>query len=195
QILHTLPEELTDALRLDTGEIQAAGWSAPPAGRFVTYQRPYECFRPQPRPHQLSGRLDPAAQITTARLRLSGKPLPTIEDAVRIGELAGRATMSKAKAVLGDDKVPRIISGHDLPKGNRHAHAFYLPEDADGDGHIDHILIHADGALGSDALRIVDRLTSLWERGRGEWQVLLEQYGSRDQITGSLHVGRSRVWE
>lgn len=194
QILQTLPEGLIDAVRLDSSEIQGAGWSAPPAGQFVTYQRPYGCFMPQPK-RRRPRRVRPPEQITTVRLALSGKPLPRIEDAVRIGELVRRAAMSKARIMLGEDNIPQVISGHDLPEDNPHAHAFYLPEDADGDGHIDHILVHADAGLAGDALRILDRLTRLFERGRGEWQVLLEQYGSPGQIAGSLHMGQSRVWE
>ncbi len=199
QILHTLPENLVDGMRLDTSEIQSAGWSCPPAGRFVTYQRPYRCFAPQPR-RQRPQRDHSARPFTTVRLQISGKgisgkPLPRIEDAVRMGELVRSAVMSRAKEVFGEDNIPQMLSGHDLPKSNRHAHAFYLPEDADGDGHIDHIVIHADAGLSSDALHILDRLSTLWDRGRGEWRIMLEQYGLSGQIAGSHYLGHSRIWE
>ncbi len=40
EILATLPEDWLDALSLDTGELQSAGWSAPPAARLLYYRRP-----------------------------------------------------------------------------------------------------------------------------------------------------------
>jgi len=92
----TLPEPLTEALAVETAQLQAAGWSRPPAGRFVTYRRPE--VGPQP-----SGRRRPAAEngrdgATVARLVLAGRPLPRIEDAVKIGEVFRRALMSKLES-------------------------------------------------------------------------------------------------
>lgn len=193
QILATLPERFIDALRLETGDIQQAGWSCPPGARFITYQRPYACFTPQPR--RRPAKSAPLAQITTARLALAGKPLPRIEDAVRIGELVRVAAMHKANKMTGTNGVPTVLSGHDMPEDNRHGHAFYLPEDADGDGYIDHILIHADNGLSGPALRALDRITRLWDSGGAEWQVLLEQYGSNLEIQDSQYLGEHHVWE
>lgn len=45
--------------------------------------------------------------------------------------------MSQAGKVLGKRGIPSVLSGHDLPAGNPHGHAFYLPEDSNGDGRID----------------------------------------------------------
>lgn len=67
---------------------------------------------------------------TTARYILIGKPLPRVEDTIRIGELFRRAVMSAAKEIYGEDAIPAVISGHELPKENRHRHAFYLPSRA-----------------------------------------------------------------
>jgi CRISPR-associated protein Csb2 len=192
KVLDTLPEKLLDAMRLETSAVQQAGWSAPPGSRFVTYQRPYECFSPQPR--RRTAKAATPANTTTARLALAGKPLPRIEDAVRIGELIRVAAIHKADRLAGNDGVPPVLSGHDMPDDNRHGHAFYLPEDADGDGFIDHILVHADKGIAGPALRALDRITRLWERGGSEWQVLLEQYGSTLQIHGSDCIGAARAW-
>jgi CRISPR-associated protein Csb2 len=41
----TLPEDWLDAVSLDTGELQAAGWSAPPAARQMYYLRPKDALR------------------------------------------------------------------------------------------------------------------------------------------------------
>jgi CRISPR-associated protein Csb2 len=189
RILATLPERLADTLRNETGDLHAAGWSSPPGARFVTYQRPYDLF--QRAPVAPARRKRPAA--TTVRLALIGKPLPRIEDALRIGEIARKAAIKQAERVNGG-QVPTALSGHDLPADNRHGHAFYLPEDADGDGHIDHILVHAPDGLGGNAVRALDRVTRLWERDGGEWQVLFEGYGTMAELADSVYAGESRQW-
>ncbi len=189
RILETLPEQLADALTLDTGIIQKVGWSRPPGARFTTYQRPYEAFGIKPSVRR--NRRSPTA--VTARLALAGKPLPRIEDAVRIGEIMRMAAMKQAERVNGGG-IPSVLSGHDLPADNRHGHAFYLPEDADGDGHIDHILIHASGGLPPEALKALDGITRIWERDAGEWQVLFEGHGRPEDLSTSCYTGQSRGW-
>ncbi len=189
RLLATLPERFIGALRAETGELQAAGWSQPPGARFVIYQRPYETFTPRATVRRRR-RPRPA---TTVRLALAGKPLPRIEDAVRIGEIARMAAMKQAERVNGGH-VPSELSGHDLPADNRHGHAFYLPEDADGDGHIDHILVHAPAGLPSEAVKALDRITRIWESGKGEWQVLFEGYGGIRDLDASSYLGYARQW-
>lgn len=190
RILDTLPETLPGALRNETGDLQAAGWSSPPGARFVTYQRPLDAFTAKP------GRRRPSRfrPVTAVRLALAGRPLPRIEDAIRIGELTRMAAIKKAELVC-DGPVPPVLSGHGLPEGNLHGHAFYLPEDADGDGHIDHVLVHASDRLPADAMRALDRIGRLWERDGGEWSVLFEGYGDMSDFGDSIHTGASRRWQ
>lgn len=188
RIRQTLPEHLIDALRADTGDLQAAGWSQPPGTHFVTYQRPMEAFRPRA---GRRGRETPPA--STVRLALAGKPLPRIEDAIRLGEIARKAAIRHAED-SSDDPVPAVLSGHGLPAANRHGHAFYLPEDADGDGHIDHILVHAPDGLPPEAVRALDRIARLWRRDWGEWAVLLEGYGGTGDLADSAYLGTAHRW-
>ncbi len=188
----TLPERLIDALRVETAQFQAAGWSCPPASRYVTYFRPVESLTPRPRRRsrvQLRG-----LGVTTVRLALSGKPLPRLEDAVRIGELVRMAAIHRADRLAGNPGVPSVLSGHDLPDGGGHQHAFYLPEDADGDGLVDHILVHAEAGLDGVALQALDAIDRLWNDEGFEWQVLLEQSGVITQIQGSAYAGPARQW-
>ncbi len=192
QILQTLPEQFIDALRLETGDIHKAGWSCPPAARFVTYQRPYGCFMPQPRKRR--GRQDRTVKITTARLLLAGKPLPRIEDALRIGERFRRAAIKKADIPARNGAIPSALSGHNLSTDRRHGHAFYLPEDTDGDGYIDHIIVYARAGLAGPALLALDRISRLWEHSGTEWQVIMEQYGSTAEISGTRYTGIAHQW-
>lgn len=190
QILTTLPEELLDALRIDTADLQRAGWSLPPGARFVTYQRPYGCLSVQPelrlrRSHRLA---------STARLILGGKPLPRIEDAVRIGEVTRSALISQARRVK-DGSVPGVLSGHGLPGNNRHGHAFYLAEDSDDDGHIDHVLVHARDGLDHDCLHALAGLQRLWRSAGEEWYVVLDRYGEAELFDEHPYFKRSCVWQ
>jgi len=187
----TTPESLAGALSLDTGDLQRAGWSQPPAGRFVDYLRPLDCLRPtQARPVACP------VPVTTARFMLVGKPLPRLEDALRVGECFRAAVMGKAKYVLqGDDRIPPELSGHGLDDGNRHGHAFYLPEDADGDGRIDHLVVHAPAGLSPPALRVLRRLTRVRGRRGVEWQVVLEGEGWADAFAAdSPYTQESAEW-
>jgi len=190
QVLTTLPERLIDALRLDTGDIQAAGWSRPPGARFITYHRPDDCFAPNRRNATHIRRSK--AKPTTARLALAGKPLPRIEDAVRVGELVRLAAIKKAQ-YLGED-IPSVLSGHGLPEDTCHSHAFYLPE-ANADGRIDHVLIHATAGLDHRSLEALDRINRIWERGGTEWQVLFERYGEESDFADLPSAGCSTTWQ
>ncbi len=189
----TLPESWLSAIGVDTADLQAAGWSAPPAARRVSYVRPAQVLRPiatlQPRaPSKLPS-------VTSARLALYGKPLPRIEDAVRVGEWLRLAVVGKAGRLLGEDRVPATLSGHDLPAGHRHEHAFYLPEDADGDGFIDHLMVYAPGGLDASSRSVLGALTRLWTRDGLEWQIILEGMGTGEQFVESGRLLRSsREW-
>lgn len=191
RLLATLPETLAGTLYIETGDLQKAGWSLPPGARYVTYQRPYGALKPL---RSTVRRRKSPPPMTTARLVLAGRPLPRIEDAVRIGEIARMAAIKRAQRINGGH-IPAVLSGHDLPEDNKHGHAFYLPEDADGDGHIDHILIHAADGLPAGAIKALDRITRLWDHDRGDWQVLFEGAGAVTDIPDSVYLGRTRIWQ
>ena len=40
KLLTTLPDDWLNAIGVETSELQAAGWSAPPCARTVSYRRP-----------------------------------------------------------------------------------------------------------------------------------------------------------
>jgi CRISPR-associated protein Csb2 len=139
-----------------------------------------------------------------ARFVLEGRPQPRVEDALRIGEIARSALMS------GGDDPPPEFSGRDGNRPQRddpaHAHAFFLPEDADHDGLIDHLVVYCKNGFSKEARRRLDRLSRLWlahgrasnegERGRKEWRLALEDiaapevFGQRSTLLRS-----SRAWK
>jgi len=185
-----LPESWLAAVSLETSELQAAGWSGPPAAQRVYYRRPVNCLKPI----ALGGprRSPDPSPVTAIRFALYGKPLPRLEDAVKIGELARVALMYQAEKDLGH--VPALLSGHDLPHGNRHQHAFFLPE-GNEDGRIDHLFIHAPGGLAPEQLRAMQRLNRLYTRDGSEWQVLYEGNGNIEAFAQVCpYAATSRAW-
>lgn len=184
----TLPGNLLEALSVDTADLRKQGWSQPPAARKVSYLRPVDALRPV----RVIRKATPPP-VTTAQFILIGKPLPLVEDSLRIGELMRMAVMSGAKRRLGEDNIPAIFSGHGMPEGNRHGHAFYLPWDSNGDGRIDRLLLHVPDGQSSEARRIVEGVKKVWSRDGGEWRLILESIGQAE-IASAL-TRESQVWE
>ena len=217
---HTLPERLVDALALDTADWQDRGWSRPPAAREVVYSRAPEAA-PGVVPHR-SARHRPAQGgrdlPTVARFLLAGRPRPRIEDAVRIGELMRRAALAQFGWRKDDaterwiPKAPREISGRGADgrplRDPSHAHAFWLPEDADGDGWIDHVSVFVAGGIAGGVRAGLDRITRLWlapaQRAEDaaaepgsvrEWRLALEGFGKPADFAGGARIfATSRRW-
>ena len=195
KLLTTLPDDWLNAIGVETGELQAAGWSAPPCARTVSYRRPLHALRTTaPKVLRKPAIIRPNTAITTARFVLYGKPLPRIEDAVRIGEALRAAAMGRAKRLLGPDALPTLLSGHDLGELNRHAHAFWLP-DPNTRGEIEHILVHAPGGLSPEAMRVLTAVQQI-SRGEGEsLRLMLEGLGTASVFDRITHLtGDSAVW-
>ena len=217
---HTLPERLVDALSLDTADWQDRGWSRPPAAREVVYSRAPGAA-PGVIPHRSARRRPPQGGRdlpTVARFLLAGRPRPRIEDAVRIGELMRRAALAqfgwRKDEATGNriPKAPREISGRGADgkplRDPSHAHAFWLPEDADGDGWIDHVSVFVAGGIHGGVRAGLDRITRLWlapaQRAEDaaaepgsvrEWRLALEGFGRPADFAGGARIfATSRRW-
>ena len=216
---HTLPERLVDALVLDMANYQDRGWSSPPAAREVVHARAPEAA---PRVVARAAGRHPTARTerdlpTVARFLLAGRPLPRIEDAVRIGELMRRAALARFGWQTDDagnrrPLAPREISGRGADgeplKDPSHRHAFWLPEDADGDGWIDHVSVFVSGGMNREIQARLDGITRLWlapkQRSEAvdaepgavkEWRLALEGFGRpADFASGARIFGTSRRW-
>ncbi len=217
--MDTLPVRFMDALALDTADYQDRGWSRPPAGREVLYARDRKVAagvvaRIPARQRRSRSRSD---LPTVARFLLAGRPRPRIEDSIKIGELMRRAALSKfgwRYDEAGDRYLPKApweISGRgadgrplDDPS---HAHAFWLPEDADSDGLIDHVSVFIAAGINDRVRAKLDLITRLWlsARQRGEdaaddanakeWRLALEGFGKPGDFAGSAPIfGTSKTW-
>src|SRR5690606_15518896 len=128
---------------------------------------------------------------------LVGKPLPRVEDSLRIGELMRIATMGQCKRFLGEDHIPPIFSGHALPAGNRHRPASYPPWDSNGDGRLDRILVFVPDGMNFDQQQALTAVNRLWDRDGHEWRLALEASGPADIATALVgnNMGGCIMWE
>ena len=154
---------------------------------------------------------------TVARYLLAGRPRPRIEDAVKIGEVMRAAAMSKFGFHTDEATGKRLpwapwqVSGRD--EGNRpirdptHPHAFWLPEDADDDGWIDHVTVFIAGGIDRNTRSRLDRITRIWLTPRvpgdtgdnpriDEWRLALEGFGRPEDFAGASRLlATSRRWQ
>ncbi|PWC35888.1 type I-U CRISPR-associated protein Csb2 [Azospirillum sp. TSO35-2] len=213
-----LPERLVDAVALDTGDLQRQGWNRPPASREVLYRR--APLSPLPRPRQ-GPAAEPASasRPTVARFLLAGRPRPRIEDAVKIGELMRLATLARFPWDVDPasgrkrPRAPAVFAGKDadgqrLVQDPAHGHAFWLPQDADGDGFIDHVVVCAAMGFDAPARAALDGVVRLWVRdqrrqpdddgspeARQEWRLALEGFGAAGDFEADApFLGTSRHW-
>ena len=217
---HTLPERLVDALTLDTADYQECGWSRPPGAREVVYARAPEAAPDVVSRRSLGCRRSRAAPDlpTVARFLLAGRPRPRIEDAVKIGELMRRAALARFGWQEDEStgrrvpRAPQEISGRDASgkplMDPSHKHAFWLPEDADGDGWIDHVSVVVASGMSPGVCAKLDRITRLWlphkhelEGGETEpgsvkeWRLALEGFGQPADFAGDTGIfAKSRRW-
>ena len=216
----TLPEQLVDALSLETADLQACGWDQPPAAYEAIYARSPEVAPgviPRVRPPIRKG--PRMSQLpTVARYLVAGRPLPRIEDAVKIGEVMRAAALSKfgwdTEEATGRPlpRAPWQISGRDGEnrplRDPTHPHAFWLPEDADDDGWIDHIVVYIAGGMDPAIRSRLDRITRIWlgsrqprpgpgdDRGVDEWRLALEGFGRPEDFAGDSRIlASSRRWQ
>jgi CRISPR-associated protein Csb2 len=209
RLLATLPAALVDALRIDADDLRSLGWSVPPGCRFETYKS----RNPARRVHSRAGATDGSSSHlvpppTILRFALGGKPLPGVEDSVRIAEVMRKALVSRTDQegarsegihALDVGKSPalrgalQLLSGHDLPEGA--VHAAFLPEDASGNGKLDSIMVHLPGGFPEVALRGAARIREIWREPENRWPTVLESSGTRGDFGSHPYFADARTWE
>ena len=214
----TLPSRLVHALAVDTADLQNRKWAQPPAAYEAVYARD-----PMTNPGVITrgvSRLRRVRRVTRqptiARYLLAGRPRPRIEDAVKIGEVMRAAAMSQFGWEVDEEtgkRMPRApwqISGRDRNGPVRdpsHPHAFWLPEDADDDGWIDHITVFIADGMNEEIRSRLDRIARIWLTPGGakrnhrddpkidEWRLALEGFGRPKEFAGASRLlAASRRW-
>ncbi len=213
--IDTLPARLLDALAVDNADLQNRRWDRPPAAYEVIYFRDTNAS-PTVLPRPISGSRSSSPQSnmpTVARYLLTGRPRPRIEDAVRIGEVMRAAVMSKfgwqsdegtgRKTPLAPWKISGRVGRNQIVRDPTHPHAFWLPEDADEDGWIDHVVVFISSGMDAEIQRQLGRMTRIWFRREAstsnskinEWRVALEGFGHPKDFDGASRLlTSSRKW-
>ena len=214
--MDTLPARLVDALTLDTADYQDRGWKRPPAAREVVYAREeMAAAGVAPRVSVRRCGSGPRSNLpTVARFLLAGRPRPRVEDTIKIGELMRLAALSQFGWRFDDatgrkiPKAPWQISGRGNDgrplKAPSHVHAFWLPEDADSDGLIDHVSVYIAGGIDANVRAKLDHITRLWlppkqreedteleDASAMEWRLALEGFAKPEDFAESARILRS----
>ncbi len=154
-------------------------------------------MRPALVPTSTGPAASPAGRASTARWVLSAGTSPPVTLALAIGERLRTSVLGAARTVLGD--APPVLAGRD-PDGrpaHGHRHPFYLAEDADGDGVIDHVVMHAPDGL-APAWR--PALAQVQPAAGGEggllapFRITLDWIGGAEAAAPGVLLGASRVW-
>lgn len=192
-------------LCLETLHLHAGGWSDPPGSRWVTYQRPAHCFRPEVRP---VNRSTARPRPTVARFALDSAVLPLLRETLPLAEHARAALMGRFKqlelrrrypgqAPPPDAPLPRspVFSGKDAAGTplSGHRHAFFLPTDEDGDGRLDHLTVVAEMGFGPDEVKALAGLTRLSRENGHPLGLVLLALGSIKEVSAPL-LGESTTW-
>lgn len=139
--------------------------------------------------------------VTAARLALSAIVLPSLADALAVGD---RVRMALVRCSDGHPLFTGRDAAGQVRRGPRHDHAWFLPADDDADGAIDHVVVYARSGFDLAALRSLVRLRRVWGHGGPELTVTLVDVGApgelgclgretRSALTAQL--GTARVWE
>lgn len=198
------PTDLIDALQWDTSRWRQQGWNQPPGSRWVAYWRPAAALAvaapsrlavscPPPMPALLLA-------LTTPSGRRGG--LPPVTRTLPQAELLHRAVVSRlvrtgrpCPELLGKDDQGHPLTGH------RHAHL--CPLDLDGDGFLDHVLVHAPMGLTAAAQAILRSLRRTHTKGADDLQVAVAGAGTLTELCsfgGALGerlrrlIGPARSW-
>jgi len=156
------PPDPLAALLADTAFLQEHGWTQPPGSRRVHYYRPPLSTSPQravSRPTVLAA---DTALLALASDTRNGDVLPRVSRSLAQAELLHRALASKVNGAACPELTGLDASGTRL-KGHRHASL--VPLDIDGDGYIDHILVHSPMGLGAHAQRALRCLRQTYTKG------------------------------
>ena len=110
--------------------------------------------------------------------------LPSVTRTLAQAELFHRALVGrvgKGQQVHCPELTGKDEHGQPLRNGHRHAHV--LPVDLDGDGRLDHIIVHAPMGMGDAAQHAIRTMRRTWTKGgAGDLQVALAGSGDLDML-------------
>ena len=191
------PPDSFAAVLVDTAFLQQHGWTQPPGSTRVHYYRSPLATSPR----RIVSRARTVVLADTALLALAsdtrrGEVLPLLTRALPQAELLHMGLVSH----LGESICPEL-TGRDRGgvRLEGHRHATLVPLDIDGNGHLDHFLVHAPMGFGADAQRALRAIRKTYAKGPKHLFVTLAGIGTRDDFSRLGHspvaeLAESRVW-
>jgi CRISPR-associated protein Csb2 len=202
KVIEPYPANIVDCLTKDTAWWKDRKWSSPPGSRPVLYVRPAEQMEVSP---PLSKRVASERLVTSVLLAMTTRSgnkaaLPPITRTLPQAELLHRQLVGIA--TKSTNRNCRELTGCDdagNPLRLPHQHAHVLPLDLDGDGYLDHVLIHAAMGLSEvaqEAIRSVRRTFS--KNSTNDLQLAVAGLGDVAQLLSSKatasYVSNATVW-
>lgn len=192
-----LPRTLWDVLTFDSERYRAEGWSAVPGTRLARYV----FARPPFSRSVVPGGGTLTELPTVARYAIRTAVLPSVHDAIVLGERLRLAVMSQSARVSGDARP--VFSGHGDMAMN-HRHAMYLSstdsrENA-GRGVIDHLIVAARGGFAEEDILALQYVRRIWGRDGHDLELILTGLGRPEDFGGARPpqtrvLSRHDVWE
>lgn len=135
--------------------------------------------------------------IAFVRLALTTGLLPPITYAMGFARLL-RAAVMATYAGLEERAIPPTLSGHgpDGPLQENHRHAYFLGEDCDRDGLIDHLSGYRPGGFSQGELSALWDVRRLYGRPGESWDLGLDGIWTEEQLAdGRGPWPQARTWE
>lgn len=147
----------------------------------------------------------PAESPRLWRWRLFGGAGPPLAYCVTVAHAARRAAYAAHERREGTPRAPDELHGprQGGPRDGRHLHAFWLPEDSDGDLRIDRMTVYAAAGFSPAALRALAGARRIVVYGAGAWALEPEpaapdsgesarRWASATPFFPPLHAARER---
>ncbi len=189
------PVALLAALSVDVAEIRVRDRQRdPPLSRWQRYGRPPLTAAPAVSARKIAPL--PVQPVTVGRYALDGRPRPLLLDTISVADLARRACL----ALYGRQNaraVSPVLSGKSADGAplQDHGHAYYLPTDEDGDGHVDHLTIVARSGFDESVCRALSSLSELAPGGRPPARLLLLGLGPLSDFREVALLRETPTWQ
>ncbi|HYC54033.1 MAG TPA: type I-U CRISPR-associated protein Csb2 [Candidatus Binatia bacterium] len=186
-----VPRSLWDVLTFDSRRFQREGWTEVPGAFLKRYLFDAPPFTRTIVPDAVPLRTEPP---TVARYAIRSAVLPSLQEALAIGERMRIGAMSRSKRIRGD--ASPVFSGHG---SSEHRHAMYLPCSDGSRGKIDHLMVVARAGFEPPDVLALQQLRRIWGRDGHDLELILVGLGRPAEFGGpavprTRVLGESRIW-